>query len=170
MKPLGFSNNNNSNKLQLQFYVGPRPPAGSRNWCCLAVNKLQRPLSTLRLHKPALNLYYGIIHYFNPPFPQALDLISDWTQAERSRLRHEAPLHGLRTEWRGGTLQHLAQQALAVASGGLQRRGKGEERFLQELHVRPGCVFFSAAMLPTKTGLFHLGLATWVSGLSWVID
>lgn len=41
---------------------------------------------------------------------QCLALTADWTQAERDALRHEVPLHGLRTRFRGATLKELSQQ------------------------------------------------------------
>ncbi len=64
---------------------------------------------------------------------QALELISDWTAEEREYLRVTAPRHSLQTEFRGEKLQKVAQQVVGIAKGGLQRRGRGEEGFLQRL-------------------------------------
>lgn len=47
----------------------------------------------------------------------------------------QAPRTGLRTPFRGRTLQAVAKDAVAMARGGLTRRGLGEESFLQQLEV-----------------------------------
>jgi glutamate--cysteine ligase len=47
----------------------------------------------------------------------------------------QAPTLGLRTPFRGGTLQDQAKVAVGIARGGLQRRGLQEESFLERLEV-----------------------------------
>jgi len=66
---------------------------------------------------------------------EALALVSDWTHEEREYLRAEGPKYGLRTPFRGKTLQHTAQQVLAISRGGLERRGRDEATFLNRLQV-----------------------------------
>jgi glutamate--cysteine ligase len=68
------------------------------------------------------------------------DMIADWTQDERETLRRLAPVSGLATPFRGGTLGDLAADVLALAEKGLHARGfldgtGGDEAlFLQPLH------------------------------------
>ena len=45
----------------------------------------------------------------------------------------QAPRTALQTAFRGKTLQPLAQQVVRLATDGLQRRGLGEEKYLQPL-------------------------------------
>ena len=45
----------------------------------------------------------------------------------------QAPRTALQTAFRGGKLQAVAQQVVLLAREGLQRRGKGEEKYLQPL-------------------------------------
>ncbi len=46
--------------------------------------------------------------------PQALSLVSDWTAAEREYLRTEVTRFGLRTPFRGATVQDVAKQVGGV--------------------------------------------------------
>lgn len=64
---------------------------------------------------------------------EALALISDWTADEREYLRVEAPRLGLQTPFRGGTLLDVARKAVAIAKGGLERRGYDEVRSCGEV-------------------------------------
>ena len=68
------------------------------------------------------------------------DMIADWTQDERETLHRLAPVSGLATPFRGGTLGDLAADVLALAEQGLHARsfldgtGGDEALFLQPLH------------------------------------
>ncbi|PPR10523.1 MAG: Glutamate--cysteine ligase EgtA [Alphaproteobacteria bacterium MarineAlpha11_Bin1] len=53
----------------------------------------------------------------------AWDLVKDWTLEEHNYLRVEVPRQGLRTEFRGGSVQDVALQVLDIAEAGLKRRG-----------------------------------------------
>ncbi|CAI5458876.1 unnamed protein product [Closterium sp. Yama58-4] len=68
---------------------------------------------------------------------QALDeckaIIADWTELERSALRTHVPRLALKTPFREGLLQHLAQDLVRISKEGLQRRGYREANFLKEL-------------------------------------
>lgn len=66
---------------------------------------------------------------------EALALISDWTDAEREQLRSEGPKYGLQTPFRGGTIQDVSKQVVAIAKRGLERRGLDEAPFLARLEV-----------------------------------
>jgi len=69
----------------------------------------------------------------------AWDLAKDWTLEEHTYLRAEVPRHGLRTKFRGGTMQDIALQVLDIAETGLRRRaildksGDDEAGFLATL-------------------------------------
>lgn len=69
----------------------------------------------------------------------AWDLARDWTLEEHTYLRAEVPRHGLRTKFRGGTMQDIALQVLDIAETGLRRRaildksGDDEAGFLATL-------------------------------------
>ncbi|GIL68444.1 hypothetical protein Vafri_21721 [Volvox africanus] len=79
-------------------------------------------------------LWVGLL-YDDEAQQQALALVSDWTDSEREYLRTEVPRAGLRTRFRGGTVQNLAKQVVSIARGGLQRRGHDEANFLKRLEV-----------------------------------
>jgi glutamate--cysteine ligase len=67
------------------------------------------------------------------------DMVKDWTVEEMQALRDGVPRLGLKTPFRGGTVQDLAKRVLEIAGHGLQRRarldsaGNDETGFLTEL-------------------------------------
>ena len=69
----------------------------------------------------------------------AADLVADWAAAERERLRIEIPRLGLKTKFRGGTVQEVARKMVALARDGLARRrrldgtGQDEGHYLAPL-------------------------------------
>lgn len=69
----------------------------------------------------------------------AYDLISDWTQEERDRLRTDVPKTALATPFRAGTVRDIACEVLCIARQGLKNRarldsvGMDETHFLQPL-------------------------------------
>lgn len=79
-------------------------------------------------------LWVGLI-YEPQAQAEALDLISTWTQDDRDYLRSETPRLGLATPFKGGTVQDVAKKVLAIAQGGLERRGYDEASFLKQLQV-----------------------------------
>lgn len=74
-------------------------------------------------------IWVGLL-YDDAALDAALDLVSDWTDEERETLRNEVPRTALHTPFRGGTIAEIARITVDLASGGLRRRGLGEERFL----------------------------------------
>ena len=54
----------------------------------------------------------------------AADLIADWTEDERARLRADVPRLGLKAPFRGGTVRDVALAVLKLAHEGLHRRGR----------------------------------------------
>lgn len=83
----------------------------------------------------ALSALWVGIYYEPRAQAEALALIADWTESEREYLRTEVPRLGLRTPFRGATVQAIAQQMMSISRGGLERRGYDEEHFLQRLQV-----------------------------------
>jgi glutamate--cysteine ligase len=63
----------------------------------------------------------------------AAALVRDWGVEEIRALRAAAPAEGLHASIRGRRLQEVAKDALAIARGGLQARGLGEEVYLAPL-------------------------------------
>lgn len=54
------------------------------------------------------------------------ELIADWTQEDREAMRAVAPIKGLATPFRDGTLRDLAEKVLNLADAGLQARNKSD--------------------------------------------
>lgn len=83
-------------------------------------------------------LWTGLL-YDQAALDAAADLVADWTDAEREQLRSEVPRLGLRTPFRGGTIQAIAQEMVALAKAGLARRARmnwdaqDETRYLKPL-------------------------------------
>ena len=70
-------------------------------------------------------IWVGVL-YDGGVLDAAWDLVKDWSAEERQRLRDEVPKLGLKTPFRGGTVQDLARQMLDLAQEGLKRRGAGD--------------------------------------------
>ncbi|MBX3494490.1 MAG: glutamate--cysteine ligase, partial [Parvibaculum sp.] len=56
----------------------------------------------------------------------AWDLVKDWTDEERQKLRDDVPRLALKTPFRGGTLLDVARQAVALSRAGLDARAQGD--------------------------------------------
>ena len=54
----------------------------------------------------------------------AWDLVKDWTEEERQAMRDAVPRLALKTPFRGGTVQDVAKQVVAIAKAGLKARGE----------------------------------------------
>ena len=72
----------------------------------------------------ALPAFWVGLLYDQTALDAAWDLVRDWTDEERQRLRDEVPRLGLKTPFRNGTLFDIAKQALAIARSGLKARNK----------------------------------------------
>jgi glutamate--cysteine ligase len=85
-------------------------------------------------------LWVGLL-YDQTALDDAAELVKDWSVQEMEELRASVPRLGLQASFRGGTLQDLAQQVLAIAARGLKARGRldwigtSEESFLADLHA-----------------------------------
>jgi len=79
------------------------------------------------------SFWVGLLYDSNTQ-KQISAMIEDWTQAERDYLRCTAPVKGLATPFRGGTLLDIARPVLALAEQGLTARGKKNEVGMDESH------------------------------------
>ena len=92
-------------------------------------------------HLCALPAFWVGLLYDSSAEDAVWDLVKDWSLEEITQLRDEVPRHGLKTAFRGGNLQHLAKQVLAISRAGLTARqrldavGDTEAHFLNPLDV-----------------------------------
>jgi glutamate--cysteine ligase len=82
-------------------------------------------------------LWVGLL-YDDCALDAAERLTHDWSAAEIDRLRRDVAREGLKANFRGRTVQAIAQDVVAIARGGLERRdcrdgsGRDESHFLEE--------------------------------------
>ncbi len=77
-------------------------------------------------------LWVGLL-YDTGALDAAGELVKNWTNEERQRLRDEVPRTAIHTLFRGGTVADIARRVLALAHRGLSARGLGEEQYLSPL-------------------------------------
>jgi glutamate--cysteine ligase len=83
-------------------------------------------------------LWVGLL-YDQTALDAAWDLVKNWTAEEHEQLRADVPRLGLATPFRGGTLQTIAIETVAIAEAGLKSRaamdgsGVDERSYLKEL-------------------------------------
>ncbi|XP_021291113.1 glutamate--cysteine ligase, chloroplastic [Herrania umbratica] len=78
----------------------------------------------------ALPAFWVGLLYDEVSLQNILDMTADWTPEEREMLRNKVPKTGLKTPFRDGFLQHVAEDVLTLAKDGLERRGFKESGFL----------------------------------------
>jgi glutamate--cysteine ligase len=89
----------------------------------------------------ALPAFWVALLYDQGALDAAWELVKDWTIEEHAALRHDVPRLGLKTPFRGGTLQDVAKRVMAIADAGLKSRarldasGMDERGYLTELHA-----------------------------------
>ncbi|KEZ76969.1 glutamate--cysteine ligase [Salinisphaera hydrothermalis] len=87
----------------------------------------------------ALPALWAGLCYDSVALDEAWNLVSDFTREERNHLRDQAPMYGLKTPFRGGTLGDIARETIRIAQGGLRRRAqldstdRDESMFLDQL-------------------------------------
>ena len=84
-------------------------------------------------HLDALPALWAGLLYDTPARAAAWDLCKAWTREEREALRLDSARVGLKAQIAGRSLQDVAKNVVAIAREGLDRRGKGEARFLDVL-------------------------------------
>ncbi|MBT5665811.1 MAG: glutamate--cysteine ligase, partial [Rhodospirillaceae bacterium] len=83
-------------------------------------------------------LWVGLL-YDSTALDAAWDLCKDWSEAERTALRDDAPRLGLKTPFRSETIREIALRVLEISRAGLvnrrklDRSGKDETMFLDVL-------------------------------------
>jgi glutamate--cysteine ligase len=68
------------------------------------------------------------LYYDGVALDGALELIGGWSPEERQTLRDEAPRLGLQARIAGRSVREVARDMLALARGGLARRGRRDAR------------------------------------------
>ncbi|MEJ2625156.1 MAG: glutamate--cysteine ligase [Pseudolabrys sp.] len=88
---------------------------------------------------PGLTAFWVGLLYDDDALDACWDMVKDWTDAERQKLREDVPKLGFKAEIRGRNVLTLAQETLRIASRTLQRRrhldqnGRDETRYLRPL-------------------------------------
>jgi glutamate--cysteine ligase len=72
----------------------------------------------------ALPALWAGLCYDSAALDAAWQLCRDWSRQERNYLRETAPIQGLATPFRGGTLQDIAREVVAIARDGLRARAR----------------------------------------------
>jgi glutamate--cysteine ligase len=106
----------------------------------------------------ALPAFWVGLLYDDAALDAAWDLVKDFTLAERHALRDGVPRQALKTPFRDGTVLDLARQALAIAAGGLARRGFYNRNGADErIYLDPLIEFVEAGICPAehKLALYH---------------
>ncbi|KAH0456122.1 hypothetical protein IEQ34_014029 [Dendrobium chrysotoxum] len=81
----------------------------------------------------ALPAFWVGLLYDEISLQSVLDMTADWTKEERQTLRIKVPVLGLKTPFRSGLLRNVAEDVLALAKDGLERRLCKEAGFLNEV-------------------------------------
>jgi glutamate--cysteine ligase len=82
----------------------------------------------------ALPALWTGLFYDGVALDAACDLVADWTQEERDRLRAEVPRSGLKTPFRRGTVRDVAAAVVDIARAGLRRRNRLDGAGQDESH------------------------------------
>ena len=74
----------------------------------------------------ALPAFWVGLLYDQVSLDAAWDLVKDWSDEERQKLRDDVPRMGLKTPFRNGALLDIARRAVEISRAGLVARGKGD--------------------------------------------
>jgi len=74
----------------------------------------------------ALSAFWVGLLYDADTQKQAAAMVADWTADERMALRLGAPVTGLATPFRGGTLLDVAREVMVLSEQGLRARGRSD--------------------------------------------
>ncbi|MCK7593368.1 glutamate--cysteine ligase [Pseudomarimonas salicorniae] len=106
----------------------------------------------------ALPAFWVGLLYDDAALDAAWDLVRDFSLAERHALRDGVPREALGLRFRGGRVQDLAREALAISAHGLQRRARLNRHGADErIHLEPLLEILDAGQTPAerKLELFH---------------
>ena len=83
-------------------------------------------------HILALPAFWVGLLYDKTSLDAAWDLVKDWTGEERQALRDTVPRLALAAPFRGGSVEDLARQALALSRAGLKQRARHDHHTFDE--------------------------------------
>ena len=86
---------------------------------------------------PGLAALFTGLFYDERALEEAFALTADVTFAEAQAARERVPVEALRTPWRGGTLNTLAERVLEIAAGGLERRARTVDGHDERVYLAP---------------------------------
>jgi glutamate--cysteine ligase len=72
----------------------------------------------------ALPAFWAGLFYEQSSLDAAWDVVKDWTQADRDKLRLDVTTMGLKAKVAGRSLQNVALQVLEISAAGLRARNK----------------------------------------------
>jgi len=81
----------------------------------------------------ALSAFWVGLLYDPTAQQESLQLIKDWSAAERETLFQTVPIKSLATPFRNDKVAAVAKTAVQISKDGLKRRGLGEEKYLEPL-------------------------------------
>jgi len=89
-------------------------------------------------HVTALSAFWTGLLYDEVSLEAAWELVRDWTEEERDRLRREVPRLGLDTPFDRSSIFDVAAQAVGIAEAGLVRRNRLDAQGRDEtIHLAP---------------------------------
>ncbi len=99
----------------------------------------------------------------------AWDLVRDWTDEERQRLREEVPRTALHTPFRDGTVADVARRVVELARAGLQRRARFEDGADETRYLAPLEATLALGKTPAERWLdrYH---GEWAGDLGRIFD
>ena len=99
----------------------------------------------------------------------AWDLVRDWTDEERQRLREEVPRTALHTPFRDGTVADVARRVVELARAGLQRRAQFEDGADETRYLAPLEATLALGKTPAERWLdrYH---GEWAGDLGRIFD
>jgi glutamate--cysteine ligase len=85
----------------------------------------------------AMPAFFTGLLYDKEARAEAWDLMRHWSRAERAHLRAEIPRDGLQTKFleADDDVQNVAKQLVIISTGGLKRRGLGEETLMEPVEA-----------------------------------
>ncbi|WP_114395904.1 glutamate--cysteine ligase [Oleisolibacter albus] len=114
-------------------------------------------------------LWVGLL-YDQTALDAAWDLVKDWTDEERAALRRDVPRLGLATPFRGGTVQDLARQTVAIAREGLRNRARTAGMGDDETHFIEPLAAIADSGVSLATEMLGKYEGTWAGDLTRLYD
>ena len=104
----------------------------------------------------ALPAFWVGLMYDDEALANAMSLISDWSYSEVASLRNQVPITALKTPFRDGNIQDLAQDIVKISRDGLIRRANLDEKGRDESHfLNPLISIIESGVTPAEELLQH---------------